>query len=70
MARGVKLRDLLALAGLREEATLVRFYSRDGYDVTFTVKELLADRRYYFPGLKENHPSDGSIPVLRKMQWK
>lgn len=62
MARGVKLRDLLALAGLREEATLVRFYSRDGYDVTFTVKELLADRRYYFPGLKENHQSDGSIP--------
>jgi len=31
-------------------------------DVTFTVKELLADRRYYFPGLKENHQSDGSIP--------
>ncbi|MGI6605051.1 MAG: Ig-like domain-containing protein [bacterium] len=61
-ARGVKLRELLALAGLKEEATLIRFYSRDGYDVTFTVKELLADKRYYFPGLKENHPSDGSVP--------
>jgi hypothetical protein len=62
IARGVKLRDLLALAGLKEEATLIRFYSRDGYDVTFTVQEILEDKRYYFPGLKENHPSDGSIP--------
>ncbi|MGI6575597.1 MAG: Ig-like domain-containing protein [bacterium] len=62
IARGVKLRDLLALAGMKKEATLVRFYSRDGYDVTFTVQELLIDKRYYFPGLKENHPSDGSIP--------
>lgn len=61
-ARGVKLRDLLALAGIKEEAKLIRFISRDGYDVTLTVKELLKDKRYYFPGLKENHPSDGSIP--------
>jgi len=62
IARGVKLRDLLTLAGMKKEATLIRFYSRDGYDVTFTVKELLEDKRYYFPALKENHPSDGSIP--------
>ena len=61
VARGVKLRDLLALAGLKNEAGLVRFYSRDGYDVTFTIKELM-DKRFYFPGLKENHPTDGSIP--------
>lgn len=62
IARGVKLRHLLDLAGIKDEATLIRFYSRDGYDVTFTVKELLEDKRYYFPGLMENHPSDGSIP--------
>ena len=58
----MKLRDLLALAEIKDEATLVRFVSSDGYDVTLTVKELLKDKRYYFPGLKDNHPSDGSIP--------
>ena len=62
MARGLKLSELLARAGIKEEATLVRFVSSDGYDVTLTVKEVLKDKRYYFPGLKENHPSDGSIP--------
>jgi len=61
-ARGIKLRDLLTLAGMTEEAKLIKFISNDGYDVTLTVKELLEDKRYYFPGLKENHPSDGSIP--------
>ena len=30
--------------------------------MTLTVKELLKDKRYYFQGLKDNHPSDGSIP--------
>lgn len=62
VARGVKLRDLFALAGLREDATLVRFLSSDGFEVTLTVKELLQDKRYYFPRLLENHPSDGSVP--------
>jgi hypothetical protein len=61
-ARGVKIRDLLTLAGIKEEAKLIRFVSHDGYDVTLTVKELLKDKRYYYPGLKENHPGDGSIP--------
>ncbi|MGI6551905.1 MAG: hypothetical protein GX779_00475 [Clostridia bacterium] len=62
MARGVKLRELLALAGIKEEATLLKFIGKDNYEVTLTVKELLEDKRYYFPGLKENHPTDGSIP--------
>ncbi len=62
MAKGVNLRELLALAGIKEEATIIKFISNDGYDVTLTVKELLKDHRYYFPGLKDNHPSDGSIP--------
>lgn len=61
-ARGVKLRDLLHMAGMKKEATLIRFVSTDDYEVTLTVKELLEDKRYYFPGLKENHPSDGSVP--------
>jgi len=62
VARGVKLRDLLALAGIKAEARQIRFVSNDGYEVTLTVKELLQDRRYYFPHLKDNDPSDGSIP--------
>lgn len=62
MARGVKLRELLALAGIKEEATLLKFVGKDDYEMILTVKELLEDKRYYFPGLKENHPSDGSIP--------
>ncbi|HKM39249.1 MAG TPA: Ig-like domain-containing protein [bacterium] len=61
IARGVRLKDLFNQTGLTADATLMRFYSRDGYDVTFTVKELLTDKRYYFPGLMENHHSDGSI---------
>jgi hypothetical protein len=62
-AKGVKLRELLDLAKIKkEEAQMIRFVSSDGYEVTMTVKELLRDRRYYFPGLKENHPTDGSIP--------
>lgn len=62
-ARGVKLRELFDLADInKEEAQLIRFVSSDGYEVTLTAKELLEDRRYYFPGLKENHPHDGSVP--------
>ena len=34
----------------QDEATLVRFVSSDGCDVTLTVKELLKDKRYYFRG--------------------
>ena len=61
-ARGIKLRELLNQAGIKDDATLIKFISSDGYDVTLTVKELLTDKRYYFPGLKDNHPNDGSIP--------
>lgn len=62
VAKGVKLRDLFALAGLKEDAKLIKFISNDGFEVTLTVQELLKDRRYYFPHLMDNHPSDGTIP--------
>ncbi|MDD3652571.1 MAG: FN3 associated domain-containing protein [Desulfotomaculaceae bacterium] len=62
VAKGVKLRDLFDLAGLKEDATLVKFTSNDGFEVTLTVQQLLRDKRYYFPRLMDNHPSDGSIP--------
>jgi hypothetical protein len=69
--QGIKLRDLLqAAGGLREEATLIRFSSSDGFRVTFTVKELLAESAYRFPnfmdtGLPGHTPGDprGAVPV-------
>ncbi len=62
MAKGVNLRELLALAGIKDDAKQIKLISNDGYDVSLTVKELLEDKRYYFPGLKDNHPTDGSVP--------
>ncbi|NMB41375.1 MAG: hypothetical protein GX996_05510 [Firmicutes bacterium] len=64
--KGVRLRELLAAAKIKEEARLIRFVSSDGYEVTLTVKELFEDERYYFPGLKDNHPHDGSVPGSTK----
>lgn len=60
--KGVKLRDLLTTAGIKPEARMIVFSSSDGYSVTLTVKELLEDPRFYFPGLQENSAGDGSIP--------
>jgi len=62
VGEGVNLRDLLKFAGIKEDARLINFISNDGYIVTLTVKELLKDKRYYYPHLKDNHASDGSIP--------
>lgn len=62
VGKGVGLRDLFTLAEIKEDARLLVFTAEDGYSVSLTVKELLQDRRYYFPGLKDNHPHDGSIP--------
>lgn len=62
LGEGIKLRDLLALAEINENARLISFTSADGYVVTLTVKELLQDKRYYFPHLMDNDASDGSVP--------
>ena len=69
--QGLRLRDLLqAAGGLREEATLIRFTSADGFQVTFTVRELLEEPAYRFPnfmdtGLAGHLPGDtrGAVPV-------
>lgn len=69
--QGIRLRDLLqAAGGLREEATLIRFTSADGFRVTFTVRELLEEPAYRFPyfmdsGLAGHLPGDtsGAVPV-------
>jgi hypothetical protein len=62
VGKGVKLRDLLNLAGLEEDAKVLKFIAKDGFVVTLTVEELLNSPRYYFPHLMDNHPDDGSIP--------
>ncbi len=64
VAKGVKLRDLLTQAGMTGSARLIKFTSSDGYTVTLTVRELLNDKRYYFPHFKGDNSkdSDGSIP--------
>jgi len=59
VAKGIKLRDLLAQAGIKDDAQLLKFTSKDGYYLTLTVKELLKDKRYYFPHFKENITADG-----------
>lgn len=59
VGKGVNLQDLLFKAGITENARLVKFTSSDGYIVSLTVQELLMDKRYYFPGLKEGKENDG-----------
>ncbi len=65
VGKGVKLTHLLDLAGMKEDSKLIKFTSNDGYAVTLTVKELLKDKRYYFPHFNENSSGgdgDGTIP--------
>jgi hypothetical protein len=62
VAEGVKLRDLLELAGIKGDAKQLRFVSRDGFKATFTVQELLNENRYIFPHFKENDEYAGHIP--------
>jgi hypothetical protein len=61
VARGVKLAELLNLAGIKDEASLIIVTATDGFKVTYTRKELLDDTRYYYPGLKDNHAYAGYI---------
>ncbi len=62
VAKGIRLRDLLIMAGIKENARLINIKSEDGYTVTLTVKELLQDQRYCFPHFMDNSAHDGSIP--------
>lgn len=59
VGRGVYLRDLFKAAGIKEEASMVKLTSSDGYTVTLTVKELLADKRYCFPHFMDKSTADG-----------
>ncbi len=63
VGKGVKLSDLLARAGMTDEARLLKFTAVDGYTVTLTVKELLKDKRYRFPNFKSGGgDGDGHTP--------
>lgn len=47
-AEGVRLDSLLAQAGIKDEATLIKVTSSDGYNKTFTRQELLDADRYSY----------------------
>ncbi|NMA13784.1 MAG: DUF1533 domain-containing protein, partial [Clostridia bacterium] len=62
IGEGVKLDDLFAEAGgITRDATLIKFFSRDGYYMTLTVEELLEDTRYCFPNFQDGGV-EGHIP--------
>jgi hypothetical protein len=62
VGRGVHLEELLDLAGVKEEATLIKLTSSDGYSISLTVKEVLEDQRYCFPNFKTGDgDGDGNI---------
>lgn len=62
VGKGVKLRDLLDLAGINGYQGLIKFTSADGYTMQFTAQELLNDTRYYFPNFKGASDGDGHVP--------
>jgi len=51
VGEGVKLRELLSMAQIKKDAKIIILYSSDGYSINLTVKEILSDKRYYFPHL-------------------
>ncbi len=63
VGEGIKLMDLLHQAGLKKEATLLRFTAADGFTVDLTYKELFEDQRYCFPNFKKGAASgEGHVP--------
>lgn len=65
-ARGVKVAAVLKAAGITGEAQSVTFKGEDGYECTFTKKELLETKRYYFPGVLEGDPAGAELvePII------
>lgn len=61
--RGISLEYLLAQAGLKDSAKVLKFTSSDGYSRTFTRQELLIDPRYYFAS------TGAAAPVLAIIAW-
>lgn len=61
--RGISLEYLLAQAGLKDSAKVLKFTSSDGYSRTFTRQELLIDPRYYFAN------TGAAAPVPAIIAW-
>ncbi len=64
-AEGVKLIALFEKAGVNLDEQGIQevvVRSTDGFKANFTKKQLLDDKRYYFPGLKDNHEYYGQVP--------
>lgn len=64
VGEGVNLRSLLDSVGMKEEASLIRFYSNDGYAMTLTCKELFEDQRYCFPQFMNSGSDDGGGNIV------
>ena len=62
VGEGVKLKDLLNLAGMTSYNGLIKLTATDGFTATLTVKELLNETRYIFPNFKNGSDGDGHIP--------
>ena len=54
---------------VKPDATLVKISSNDGYEMTFTVQELLTDTRYRYPNFKTGGDGDGYILATLRAQW-
>ncbi len=61
VGKGVKLWDLLLKAGIKKDAKLFKFTSKDGYTTLLTFKELFEDERYCFPNFKTSEDG-GHLP--------
>ncbi|MDD3269290.1 MAG: S-layer homology domain-containing protein [Syntrophomonadaceae bacterium] len=59
VGKGIKLKELIASAGMKKDARQVKFSSNDGYSITLTVKELFEDNRYYFPHFQDTSGNNG-----------
>lgn len=68
VGKGIHLSELLSLVGIKDDARLLKFISQDGYTMTLTVKELLEDKRYYFPYFNDNQNHDGEGNIVGSSQ--
>lgn len=62
VGEGVKLRELLSLAGIKEDARMLRFHSADTRTVTLTKNELLEAQRFCFPYYMDSGSKDEGRP--------
>lgn len=68
VGKGIKIADLLKLAGIKAEAAEVIFKAKDGYKTTLTLEQLL-DKRYCYPNLLEKS-MNGKQEVPAILAWE